>query len=85
MAETRLERILRDLESLSIEEKRQIFRLLGSALGANGAAETAPTRAPQQREALLALHAEVVRLPVTNPSDGLSNRDHDQILYGEVS
>lgn len=35
-----------------------------------------------QQQALNAMFAAVDRLPQSPPTDSLSNRDHDQILYG---
>ena len=42
--------------------------------------ETAPAEADQL---LGELRRRVRSLPIKNPDDGLSNRDHDQVLYGE--
>lgn len=36
----------------------------------------------RQQEALDAMFREIDKLPQTPATDGLSNRDHDQILYG---
>ena len=43
-----------------------------------------PHRAGMQRQqrALDAMFAAVDKLPQASRNDGLSNRDHDQILYG---
>jgi hypothetical protein len=38
-----------------------------------------------QRNNLLRFLDEVAKLPVKNPADGLSGRDHDVILYGRRS
>ena len=38
----------------------------------------------QQRDALRRLRQELAALPVHNPVDGFSNRQHDQLLYGDV-
>ena len=38
--------------------------------------------ADRQREVLLRFIEEMKSMPDNNPKDGLSNRDHDQILYG---
>lgn len=35
-----------------------------------------------RRIALDELRREMAALPVSNPTDGLSNRDHDRLLYG---
>jgi Arc/MetJ-type ribon-helix-helix transcriptional regulator len=36
----------------------------------------------RQRQALLGLRDELSALPSSLPDDGLTNRDHDRILYG---
>lgn len=46
------------------------------------AATSAPVDLPTQQQALDVMFTAVDALPQTAASDGLSNRDHDQILYG---
>lgn len=41
-----------------------------------------PASSEQQREALLGFIAQMESLPESPTDDGLTNRDHDQILYG---
>ena len=48
----------------------------------NGATTVAPAGLQQQQPALNAMFAVVDSLPQTSHNDGLSGRDHDQILYG---
>jgi hypothetical protein len=45
-------------------------------------AEPAADVLHQQNQALNAMFADVDRLPQQHQNDGLSNRDHNQILYG---
>jgi hypothetical protein len=40
------------------------------------------TSAAPQHEALRALRQKLAALPIHNPDDGFSNRDHDSVLYG---
>lgn len=35
-----------------------------------------------QRNALNQLREQIAKMPVCNPSDGKSNRDHDALIYG---
>jgi hypothetical protein len=42
---------------------------------------TEPAR-PEKRKALDDLRRELASRAVANPEDGLSNRDHDRLLYG---
>jgi hypothetical protein len=48
----------------------------------NVEAEPTPDVLHKQQQALDAMFALVDRLPQKSQDDGLSNRDHDQILYG---
>ena len=41
-----------------------------------------PPSPEQQRQNLHSLLEKMSQLPVCHPQDGLSGRDHDQILYG---
>ena len=41
--------------------------------------------AERQHENLERLQKELAALPVMNPADGFSNRDHDDLLYGRGS
>jgi predicted DNA-binding antitoxin AbrB/MazE fold protein len=41
--------------------------------------------ARRQREAILRFVEEMKSMPDNSPKDGLTNRDHDQILYGPQS
>jgi hypothetical protein len=38
--------------------------------------------ANQQHNLLMAFIAKMESIPDENPQDGLSNRDHDQLIYG---
>lgn len=46
------------------------------------AAPSTPIDLQSQQQALDAMFAAVVQPPQAPSADGLSNRDHDQILYG---
>lgn len=56
-----------------IERVARIMRAIGGN-PANGS----------RQEALDALRQEMAALPVRNPADGFSNRDHDALLYGDT-
>ena len=45
--------------------------------------ESAADKGLRQRDILLAFIKEMESLPDNNPQDGLSNRDHDRIIYGQ--
>lgn len=75
--------VLRPLTPLNLPESAEV---VGTFLVTNGAAKVAPqisaAELRQQQQALNAMFDEVDKLPQTPCSDGLSGRDHDQILYG---
>ncbi len=48
----------------------------------SGLAPASPADLQHQQQALDAMFAAVDKLPQTPRNDGLSGRDHDQILYG---
>jgi predicted DNA-binding antitoxin AbrB/MazE fold protein len=44
--------------------------------------ELTPEELARQRTAIEEMLAEIERLPIEEPDDGFSGRDHDKILYG---
>ena len=44
--------------------------------------ELSPEQLARQRAAIEEMLAEIERLPIEEPDDGFSGRDHDKILYG---
>ncbi|MFO0897159.1 MAG: antitoxin family protein [Pirellulales bacterium] len=72
--------VLRPLEPLALPE----HQLVSLAIVPEEATDVvAPEDPSRQAKALEAWLDEVSRLPPEGPDDGLSNRDHDQILYGK--
>ena len=64
--------------ALSLPDGAQVrVEVVGQAI-ANKTSES-------QRERLKQLRDKVSALPVQNPLSGFSNRDHDDILYGDIS
>lgn len=82
-----LEAIEQAMASLTHQEKLQLFERLAHSLHQSDAeSECSPPSehdASKRKKALDDLRQELNRLPVMNPDDGLSNRDHDQLLYGD--
>ena len=66
------------LEWLATQEKLELIARLAHDL--QGVAPAMPNN-PQQA-ALQRLRCELATLPVRNPTDGFSNRQHDDLLYG---
>jgi hypothetical protein len=80
MAQQDFDTMAQTLEQLSPTEKLVLIERLARSLRVvpqEGALD-------QQHETLRRLRQELAALPVANPADGFSNRDHDCILYGGV-
>lgn len=71
---------------LTRQEKLQLIEHLAHSLRQRdeSLAEPPRTDAPptEKQTALNDLRGKLAALPVANPDDGLSNRDHDRLLYG---
>lgn len=75
--------ILRPLAPLALPEAAQVtVAVRDICVPVGGGSILTPDELSRQQEALNAMFARVDRLPQTPRNDGLSNRDHDQILYG---
>ncbi len=66
------------LGSLSQDEKLQLIELVVQSMRAPSSSGASADR----RMNLDRLRRELGTLPVANPADGFSNRDHDDALYG---
>ena len=80
MAQRDLDTIEDTLERLTPAEKLTLIERLARSL--RGTPSVASPE--QQHEALRRLRRELAALPVINPADGFSNRQHDQLLYGDM-
>jgi hypothetical protein len=80
MAQQDLHTLEQTIEHLTPSEKLMLIEHLARSL------RDVPTRMTpaQQCDALHRLRQELATLPVHNPVDGFSNRQHDQLLYGDV-
>jgi hypothetical protein len=78
MSTDRLETISNEVEMLTVSQKLQLIERLARSVR-NGKGHSSQ----EQRKALDGLRKELASLPVNNPEDGISNRDHDSLLYGE--
>ena len=80
MAQQDFDTMAQTLEQLSPTEKLELIERLARSL------RVAPQEGAldQQHETLRRLRQELAALPVANPADGFSNRDHDRLLYGGV-
>ena len=72
--------IEKSLADLTLQDKLELVTRLMRTIQADVA--TSPEKTHEQLETLSALRRKVATMPATAVSDGLSNRDHDRILYG---
>ena len=73
--------VFHPLEPLSLPEHTPVIVTVDHEHAPTSAA---PDDLPTQQQALDAMFAAVDSLPQNPRNDGLSNRDHDQILYGSA-
>lgn len=78
MTQQQWEAIERTLDGMSAAEKLQVADRIRQSVSSES---VAAVRAGQQGDALKQLCRKVDAMPSARPGDGLSNRDHDAILY----
>ena len=74
--------VLRLLSPLDIPEQTPVRGVVMERSNASPT-EPSPEELTKQQEALDKLRNKIVAMPQVAPSDGLSGRDHDAILYGQ--
>lgn len=75
-----IDKLIQEVQSLTADEMRRLRRAIDVQL-----ADSEPEvsgNGSAQLHALNRLRKELEALPVQNPADGLSNRNHDSLLYG---
>jgi hypothetical protein len=75
--------IEKSLADLTLLDKLELVTRLMQTIQADVA--MSPDRTREQLENLSALRHKLAAMPAVAVSDGLSNRDHDRILYGAAS
>jgi hypothetical protein len=80
MAQQNFDSLAQTLEQLTSHEKLAIIERLARSLQEPATEDR--VIAEQQRKALQGLQHTLSSLPIHNPDDGFSNRDHDRLLYG---
>jgi len=75
-----IDKLLGELQTLSAEDMRRMRRAIDEQLAEDRTG--VGTNGKQRLQALNRLRKELATLPVCNPADGFSNRDHDKLLYG---
>ena len=80
MARQDLHALEQTIEHLTPAEKLMLIEHLARSL------RDVPTQTTfaKQHDALRRLRQGLAALPVHNPADGFSNRQHDQLIYGDV-
>jgi predicted DNA-binding antitoxin AbrB/MazE fold protein len=72
--------VLRPLQPVSLDEQEVVSLAISRP---NGTLVTGDQqRAFKQRDAVLRFIDKMESLPDNTPNDGLSNRDHDRLIYG---
>ena len=74
--------VFRPLSPVVLNEQEVVSITIGPPAEAAPPMTEDSELAERQREALLRFIEKMKSLPDRSPKDGLSNRDHDQILYG---
>lgn len=70
--------VLRPLSPLNLNEHEVVSLCISTA-----AEPSPPTDAEKQRSILSAFVAKMETMSDHSPQDGLSNRDHDKLIYGK--
>jgi hypothetical protein len=78
------EEILDSVDRLGLAQKLELIERVARSLRAE-ATKIEPPSPAQRRANLMRLLSELDKLPAGSPADGFSNRDHDQVLYGNQS
>jgi predicted DNA-binding antitoxin AbrB/MazE fold protein len=71
--------VLRPLVPLNLHEQE----VVSLAISTVGGEESLKSEVDKQRKVLAAFVAKMESLPDDTPQDGLSNRDHDELIYGK--
>lgn len=75
--------VFRPLEPVDLAEGTQVQVQVQVPHGTEApSAELSPEELARQWAAIEEMLAEIERLPIQEPDDGFSGRDHDRILYG---
>jgi predicted DNA-binding antitoxin AbrB/MazE fold protein len=73
--------VFRPLAPVDLAEGTQVEVQVLQTVNA-ASAELSPEQLALQRAAIEEMLAEIESLPIEEPDDGFSGRDHDKILYG---
>jgi hypothetical protein len=77
------------IENVTEEDRRAMLRRIEErarqARDESRSTEDEEALGRRQREALKELAERVAKIDEHSPNDGLSNRDHDHIIYGDAS
>jgi predicted DNA-binding antitoxin AbrB/MazE fold protein len=72
--------VLRPLQPIQLNEDEVVSLVITRPYENGSNADDA--RANKQRESILQFVEKVESLPSNSPSDGMTNRDHDRLIYG---
>jgi len=76
--------VFKPLAPVSLNDQELVSITITSNVSENALVDDSEL-ARRQREGIMRFIEKMKSMPDNNPKDGLSNRDHDQILYGPLS
>ena len=75
--------VLRPLEPIQLQESEVVSLVIRASQNQpNGTPSVDEELGRGQRDLILAFVSKMESLPQNSPQDGLSNRDHDRLIYG---
>jgi predicted DNA-binding antitoxin AbrB/MazE fold protein len=75
--------VFRPLQPVDLANGTQVEVQVPTVPAGEATAEMSPEELARQRAAIEEVLAEIDRLPIEEPDDGFSGRDHDKVLYGK--
>lgn len=75
--------VFRPLQPVDLAQGTPVEVQLPLVPDAESRSELSPPELACQQQAIDEMLAEIDRLPIQEPDDGFSGRDHDKILYGQ--
>jgi predicted DNA-binding antitoxin AbrB/MazE fold protein len=75
--------VFRPLQPVDLAQGTPVEVQVPAATSQTGHDELSPEELTRQRAAIESMLAEIESLPIEEPADGFSGRDHDKILYGK--
>jgi predicted DNA-binding antitoxin AbrB/MazE fold protein len=74
--------VFRPLQPVDLAQGTQVEVQVPISPSVEAMGELTPEELAHQQKAIAAMLAEIESLPINEPDDGFSGRDHDKLLYG---